>query len=283
MRAYRSVSPWWKRILEGLLWNYYWMRFKEASVLRQCIRTLVVVPEAAKRIYSYGIPSNKIVVVSNTEDETTFNFNTDSTDPSIINAYKGHWVASYIGGIGPHRGIETTLKAVAKVHTRIPKFRLLIVGIRNKDAHAWLKREVTKLKIDEFVEIIGWQPFDKVNRYILTSDVCLVPHNDFEHTQTTVPHKLFQYMICQKPVLVSDCAPLKRIVEDSKCGIVFTANDSFDMADKLNWMYDHPEELKDMGQKGQKAAHGKYSWRNDSKNLVNMYAELELNRSDRYR
>ena len=52
------------------------------------------------------------------------------------------------------------------------------------------------------------------------------PHEDFEHTQTTVPHKLFQYMMGRKTVLVSDCAPLKRIIGDNEAGYVFKAGGS---------------------------------------------------------
>ncbi len=269
-----STGSWIKRALKHLLWNYHWMRYKEASALKRCKRIIVVVPEAAKRIIDYGIPREKIVVVSNTEDETTFNFDHAPTESKIIHAYKNDWVVSYIGGIGPHRGIDTTLEAVAKAKGSIPSLRVLIVGVKNEKIRKWLEEECARLGIADHVEIIGWQPFAMVNSYVMASNVCLVPHNNFEHTQTTVPHKLFQYMICKKPVLVSDCAPLKRIVQDAECGVIFTANESQDMADKLIWMYEHQEQLIEMGEKGQKAALGKYSWRHDAQRLVEMYKEL---------
>jgi glycosyltransferase involved in cell wall biosynthesis len=234
----------------------------------------VVVPEAAERLKYYGIQEDKIVVVSNTEDETTFRFDFKEADPEIIDKYKESWMISYVGGIGAHRGLDTVLKAIPYVCSQIPGLKLTIVGARGKYLDIIIK-EVNKLGIGDSVEIIGWQPLEKVNSYIQASKVCLVPHNDFEHTQTTVPHKLFQYMICQKTVLVSDCRPLKRIVEDAGAGVVFRANDSRDLANKLKYMYNHPKELLEMGAKGREAAFGKYAWRHDAERLINMYAELE--------
>jgi glycosyltransferase involved in cell wall biosynthesis len=114
-----------------------------------------------------------------------------------------------------------------------------------------------------------------VNSYVFASQVCLVPHNNFEHTQTTVPHKLFQYMICEKPVLVSDCRPLARIVRETDTGYIFKANDFNDFATKLIYIYNHPKEAQQKGRNGKKVALETYAWRHDANNLLMMYAELE--------
>ena len=109
----------------------------------------------------------------------------------------------------------------------------------------------------------------------MASDVCLVPHNDFEHTQTTIPHKLFQYMICGKPVLVSDCKPLKRIVEKANSGKIFKANDSKHLASVIEEMYHNKESLIEYGKKGQRMALNEFSWKHDAKRLVDVYKLIE--------
>lgn len=272
--AYRSKNPPLEKFIKAILLNYRLWRWHEARNLIKCARVILVVPEAAERLKYYGIQEDKIVVVSNTEDETTFGFDPEETDPEIIDKYKGSWMISYVGGIGAHRGLDTVLKAIPYACSQIPGLKLTIVGARGKYLDIIIK-EVNKLGIGDSVEIIGWQPFKKVNSYILASKVCLVPHNDFEHTQTTVPHKLFQYMICARPVLVSNCRPLKRIVEEAQSGCVFKANDSQDLSKQLVYMYNHPEELVQMGLNGQRAALGKYAWRHDAQRLIEMYDELK--------
>jgi len=272
--ARQSIYPPLKRIKIMIQKNYYLWRWHEARKLRQCEKIIVVVPEASERLKKYGIPENKIVTVSNTEDKSTFKFDPKDADPEIMNRYQKCWFISYIGGIGPHRGLDTLLRAIPVAKLKIPELKLAIVGARGTYLSVILD-EIGKNGIGDCVEVIGWQPFEKVNSYMLASKVCLIPHNNFEHTQTTIPHKLFQAMICKRPVLVSSCRPLKRVVEDSNSGCVFRANDSEDLADKLVYMYNHPSEIAQMASNGQKAALGRYSWQHDADRLIEMYSELE--------
>ena len=258
MRAYRTGMTAWHRFESTIYYNYTIMRWHEKRTLQQCEKVIVVVPEAADRLYRYGLSEDQVVVVSNTEDDTTFRFRREDADQNILNKYKHNWVASYIGGIGPHRGLDIALQAVPLASSKIPNYLLLIVGATDSDIDQ-LQPIIEKYKIEDYVEVIGWQPFDKVNSYVLASDVCLVPHNDFEHTHTTVPHKLFQYMICKKPLLVSSCKPLARIVHDTNAGMIFKTNDSKDMAEKLIYMHSHSEQLLEMASAGQVAALGNYA------------------------
>jgi glycosyltransferase involved in cell wall biosynthesis len=274
MRVYRSASPPLQKLQLGFVYNYRLMRWYEARALRRCAKVIVVVPEAAERLYGYGLTKKQVVVVSNTEDETTFPFHPRQANPQILERYRAYWAAIYIGAMGPHRGLDTTLRAVALIRSAIPNFRLLIVGADNYHRQQ-IQADVTRLKIQNHVEVIGWQPFALVNSFVMASHVCLVPHNDFEHTHTTVPHKLFQYMICGKPVLVSSCRPLARIVRETEAGLVFEASNSRSLAERLLYMYRHPDDLREMGARGQTAALGPYAWRHDAARLVQMYESLD--------
>lgn len=280
-RAYRSDFPPLRRLLEAVLLNYHHWRRHEARALRRCIHCIVVVPEAAERLLGYGIPAGRITVVSNTEDETSFSSSPSNLDTDILKKYRTYWTALYIGGIEPHRGIDTAIRAAVEAAAGIEKFRLLVVGAKPK-AQEKLRSLAESLGADGNVEIVGWVPFHKVASYIHASRVCLVPHNDFEHTQTTVPHKLFQYMISGKPVLVSSCRPLARIVEETRSGMVFEAGNARSMAHMLIRMYNNPKDCRIMAQAGRRAAADTYSWRRDGRRLVDMYAMLNENVSKRY-
>ena len=274
VQAWHSTSPFFTKLKNAVINNYYLMRLNEARYLKRCIRVIVVVPEAAERLSGYGVADNKIVVVSNTEDETTFSTSITEIEQEIIDRYHSEWMVSYIGGIGPHRGIDTVLRSLPYATSEIPKLKLVIVGAK-EDNRQIILAEARKLGIENNIEVIDWIPFEKVTGYILASRVCLVPHNNFEHTQTTVPHKLFQYMISGKPVLVSDCRPLARIVRDTRSGLIFEANNSQDCANKLIEMYQNPDLIEEMGHNGRSAALGPYAWRNDAKKLVQTYREIE--------
>jgi len=273
-RAYRSTLKTLDKFISAVAFNYTIWSWHEARALRKCAKIIVVVPEAAQRLYKYGIPKDRIVVVSNTEDETTFQLKPNSIDSEIVRQFSSNWTVSYIGGIGPHRGLDTTIRAIPQAAKKISNLRLLIVGVKKDDRKKLLNLIKTN-GAENWVEVIEWQPFDRIKSYILASQVCLVPHNNFEHTQTTVPHKLFQYMICGKPVLVSSCKPLARIVTETQSGLVFEANNCKDLAHKLLEFYQNPEKSDRLGKNGYLAATGLYSWYHDAKRLTNMYRSLE--------
>lgn len=275
--AYRSTLDPLRKLRSSIINNYYLWRWHEKLALRNCSRIIVVVPEAAERILNnYNIPREKVCIVSNTEDEITFS--ASGLDEKIIQQYKESWAAIYIGGIGPHRGMDTAIRAATLAGKNIPDFKLLIVGIQGPKQRQQIMQIAEKANASNYLELIDWVPSNKVNSYIAASKVCLVPHNDFEHTNTTVPHKLFQYMIMKKPVIVSSCTPLKRIVEDTGSGLVFNANNSESLTDCLIRLYKDGNELAEKyGENGHHAALGKYSWKNDSGRLVTMYKDLALN------
>lgn len=274
--AYRSdLSP-IIRMIKAIYYNYVVWRYWERYYLRQCSKVLVVVPEAAMRLKKYGIPNTKIAIVSNTENEKTFNFSTDLANKEILNRYRGEFVITYVGGIGPHRGLKTVFKAAYRIFHNITNLRILVVGAKSDDEQLIMKY-IKKYSLNSYrdkIDIIKWVPFNDVNSYILASTVCLVPHENFEHTQTTIPHKLFQYMICGKPVLVSDCAPLKRVIGENMAGYVFKAGDSDDFARACLHIYNNPQEMECFAKKGREIALVDYSWSKDAESLLEVYRDL---------
>jgi glycosyltransferase involved in cell wall biosynthesis len=279
-KAFRRALKPLPRFVSSIAFNYYLWRWHESTNLPRCTRVIVVVPEAAQRLFKYGIKKDKIVIISNTEDETTFHVNQDKIDLKIVKKYRAAWMISYIGGLGPHRGLDTTIRAIPQAAKAIPNLRIVVVGVK-KGEREQLQKYIKHCKAEKWVEIIEWQPFDQVVSYMMASRACLVPHNNFEHTQTTIPHKLFQYMICGKPVIVSDCKPLSRIVNETQAGLVFEAGNSKDLAAKIVKLYREPQTSDRMGRNGKIAALGAYAWRHDAKKLTDLYAALEIKNLNR--
>ena len=90
-----------------------------------------------------------------------------------------------------------------------------------------------------------------------------------------MPHKLFQYMYYEKPVLGSDVLPLKRIIAECGCGAVFRAGDPEDVKNKIKYLYDNRGLLEEMGRHGKKAVLEKYNWGKDAAVLYGIYRGLK--------
>jgi glycosyltransferase involved in cell wall biosynthesis len=119
---------------------------------------------------------------------------------------------------------------------------------------------------------LGYKPFDKIFSYMNFADVNVIPHRMNNHTDNTVPHKLFQGMMTQKPVLVSSCKPLKRVIETTQAGLVFEADNPKDFAQQVMKFYTNPELIQTLGMNGYKATvEGNLNWDFDRQNLIEIY------------
>jgi len=271
--AYRKGYKIFRKFLASFLENYFIMRIYEKKILQQCIRIIVVSPEFKDRIINiYKIHPDKIIVVSNTEDP--HKFDDIPVDFNVLKKYSNQWTMLYIGGIGPHRGLDVTLSSLSICCKFIPNLKLVIIGVKNHDQRKYLLTLIRKYNVTDYVEIIDWIDFDLLKSYILASKICLVPFNKSEHTEIAIPHKLFQYMLLKKPVIVSDCAALKRIVQQNSCGFVFRAGNPEDLARCIIKSFNLGDKLQIYAENAYKAAKEKYSWDKDARKLIKMYINL---------
>ncbi|MBN1884721.1 MAG: glycosyltransferase family 4 protein [Candidatus Krumholzibacteriota bacterium] len=247
-----------------------WARY-EREVLRETDAVIAVVEESRDRLAALGLPRGKIVVVPNTAD---MRMTHAAVDPAIVERYRGRFVVSYIGKFSAHRGLDVAIRGAAALRGRVPSLLLLLVGDRNRPCMERLERLVAELGAGDLVEMPGWQPYERIWSYIQASDVCLVPHNRNPHTDTTIPHKIFQYMLIEKPVIVSDCPPLARVIEDSGGGRVFRWNDPADLAGRIEELAGDEALRRRIGAAGRAAVIDRYNWDSTSGGLVALYDRL---------
>jgi glycosyltransferase involved in cell wall biosynthesis len=77
-----------------------------------------------------------------------------------------------------------------------------------------------------------------------------------------------------KPVVVSSCQPLKRIVEETGCGLAFQANDPQDLAKRIQELYVNPQLQADCGRRGREAVLSRYNWVIEGQKLCFLYHSL---------
>ena len=244
----------------------------EQSILNHVNHIIVVVKEAKDRLISLGITSEKISIVSNTEDLKFWK--SYKVDEKVFDRYREKFVISYIGGVLTHRGLDVAIKAMSLLRDKKYDLKLVVVG-----SSGWygvnLKKIAQEFGVSDKVDLIPRVPIDEVRSYYESCHIGLIPHNSTPHTEATVPHKLFQYMLFKKPVLVSSCKPLKRIVENISAGLVFKSGDPEDLSKKILHLYDRPDLRHHLSEKGHFAVtQGKYNWHSDGKVLNKVYKNL---------
>ncbi len=272
VREWNKSSSGLKGFVKRSLDNYEkWFKI-EREVVKKVDKIIAVVDEMKNRmIEQHNIPEDKIIVVSNLEDEDFVK--KAKVDESLIQKYKDKFVVLYIGGFGAHRGIDTAIKGMKYLDKN--DILLLLVGRGSKKIENKFKSLIKENSLENRVEIIGWQPFEKVFTYQKLANICIVPHNSNEHTDNTIPHKLYQYMMVGKPIVVSSCPPLARVVKESNSGLVFKAGNPKDFAKRVLEIYENKELQAKFSKNGLKYTfEDNHTWQEESKKLIAFYRSI---------
>ena len=209
---------------------------KEEKYCKKYDKVICVVEEMkTKLIANFGIDERKLVVVSNHEKKEFADNFKHAVAQNIIKDKE--FSITYVGGFGPHRGLQTTIEAMPNILKNIPEAKLFLIGKGSVDVEHTLKQLVLVHNLQDSVVFVGYRPFDEVSTIMQKTNINIIPHLANEHTDNTIPHKLFQIMMSKSLLLVSSCKPLQRIVNKYDAGIVFKANDSNDFAKKVVDIY----------------------------------------------
>lgn len=246
---------------------------KEGKYCGKYNKIICVVEEMSdKLIKNFNIQPDKLVVVSNHEERAfADNFN-ETVAQNIID--DDTFSITYVGGFGPHRGLDTAIKAMSFVTEKIPNAKLFLVGKGSVDVEQKLRQLVKESSLEKSVKFVGYRPFKEVATIMKVSNLNIIPHKSNEHTNNTIPHKLFQIMMSKSLLLVSSCKPLKRIVETYDAGVVFKADDERDFASKVVDIYTNYNILQQKTENAYNAVLEKENWELESQKLIDLYNNL---------
>lgn len=260
--ALLEMSTHTKTFLGRKLSSYkQWTRYEKWAV-SVADKVIVVVDESKKRLVDLGADPEKIHIVSNTINPEHFNFPAQERDPDFTTLVYG-------GGVTFHRGLQTVIEALDSIKKEIPNIRVWIVGSGGYLEN--LKNLAKELGVEESVHFYGWKPLSELLKLVSQADIALIPHIKSAHTDSTIPHKLFQYMYAGIPVLTSDCDPLQRIVDETQTGISFTNLNARSLAENLIKLQKDESFRLQMPASGKKWVTEKYNWSRDAEILTNIY------------
>ena len=264
------------RLKNTLFFSYDRWRNYEAKIIKKYDVLIAVVDEMkARLIDQHQIDSKKIVIVPNAEKKD-FAKNFEAYLPDYFKEEKERFIISYVGGFGPHRGLHTAILGMNEIVKTIPNALLVLVGPANKDVRMHLQNIITNNELTHFVKIKGREPFKNVINIMKSSDINIIPHISNEHTESAVPHKFFQILLSGKPLLVSDCSPMKRLVSAHEIGTYFESENTLSFAEKVSYIYkNYKASLLKANQGVQQSLHADLNWEFLSKNLIELYNNLE--------
>jgi glycosyltransferase involved in cell wall biosynthesis len=233
----------------------------------------VVVPsqDMRKQFIKLGIKENNIVVRPNALDKhrmpeikhsklgiyekKIWHFiknNNDKNKSLIINPggddearriLQNYKIIGTVARLSPEKGINTLIQAAKKLIHFYPKCLFMVVGA-GKDQDKIIAM-ICQEKLERNFFLLGYRSEEFIAYFLNIIDIFVLP-SAYESFGISVLEALYY----QKPVVVSRAGGVKDFIEHRKNGLLFTINDSTDLAKSIEYLLQHPEEAVNMGRQG---------------------------------
>lgn len=267
---YPAAMKSWKKYHKNILLRalVYWMeipKWVERKSVAVCDGIITVCHENSERLYrDYNFSIDRQCVVHNTPRLEDF----AEVANGIVHDRES-LVFGHHGFMTPERNLEMFVRAFA-LAGRDNGFKLSLAG--EGESHSSVREEIKMSGMSDRVLLREKYNSEELSLLYSETDIGVVPYWTDEFRNHTIPNKLFDYLACGKPVLVSNSHPLKRIVEETKAGIVVDCSNENSFANGLIELSEM--DLASLSQNALSWAEHKYNWAIDSHAMLEFLSKF---------
>jgi len=172
----------------------------------------------------------------------------------------------YVGNITAIRGIREVVRACELLQT---KARLNLVG---SFSNPTVKAEVKAFPGWTRVNEQGYLDRAGVRNVLMRSVGGVVTFWPSPNHIDAQPSKMFEYMASGIPVIASNFALWREIIEGNECGLCIAPLDPREIANAIDHLVSNPDRAQQMGERGRQAVLGKYNWSIEERKFLDFYA-----------
>jgi len=179
-------------------------------------------------------------------------------------------IALYQGNLQPNRGLQVLIRSARFLDQEIV---IVIMGRGSRDIPAQLHALIASEGVAERVKIIPPVPYEELLDWTASADIGLTvyPLHYSPNVQTSLPNKLFEYLMAGLPVLTSGLDAVAELVRTYDVGRVVSSVEPEEVAAAMNAMLADREGLVRMHHNALEAARTEFCWEKEGQRLFDLY------------
>jgi glycosyltransferase involved in cell wall biosynthesis len=193
----------------------------------------------ARRLKGLGVPSRRIVYVSNGIDRARF-ASLDAADVDGLRqrlALGGRRVVLYVGSMSlASHPVDLLLEAFGRVRQAVPEAVLLLVG----GGEDYDKLRALAKGLGDAVRFVGRVSPDQVPAFYSLAELSVDPVRDDWVARARSPLKLFESLAAGTPMVTGDVGDRRACLAGGRAGLLVTPGDASALADGIVHLLRHP-------------------------------------------
>jgi glycogen synthase len=249
--------------------RYRLSRALETFALRRADQITTICEGLRGDIAARGIAADKITVIPNAVDATSFRFGV-AADAALRQrlGLEGCTVLGFAGSFYGYEGLHLLIDALGRLRERHPALRLLLVGGGPQDAA--LREQARVAGLGEHVIFTGRVPHGEVQRYYELIDLLAYPRLPIRLTELVTPLKPLEAMAQGRVFVASDVGGHRELVRHGETGYLCPAGDAAELAAAIEAALGQREEWPALAQRARRFVEQERTWAHS----VSRYAEV---------
>jgi glycosyltransferase involved in cell wall biosynthesis len=209
-----------------------------------------------------GIPNANLIVVYNSPPEL-------SRQIAATAQRSEEFIVFYSGTL--QSGRRLNLDKIVRAVRGIDGIKLIIAGYGD------LARQITRWANEskDKVQFVGRIDYNEVLEKTMTAGLLIALYDPvLPINRLASPNKLFEAMMCGKPIIVNKDTVMANIVEKENCGLVVDGNNVEEIKKVIVKLKEDAELRRILGANGRKAYEQRYSWQVMEQRLLSLYSSI---------
>jgi len=237
---------------------------------------IICVTEGIKReiVRRYRINKGKLVVIPNGANIELFRPLDKHECRRKLGLEENAFYVGFVGSFAPWQGLDILIEAAKQVKEQgYCQIKYILVGSGERESI--LRESVQEYDLEQEILFSGRVAYEQVVYYINACDIAIAPFTKERNSIIGVsPLKVYEYLACGRPVIVSRVGWVKEVIEEGKCGYLFEPGDAEELAKRIIQSYQERDALQEMGLRGRKLVESKYAWRATAERIVEVLDEF---------
>ncbi|MGH7607777.1 MAG: glycosyltransferase, partial [Gemmatimonadales bacterium] len=179
-------------------------------------------------------------------------------------------IVVYAGATGLHDGSDLLLSAMERVVARHPAARCHLITPHAKFIDSHPARHAEWLTIES-------RDSAGVSALLRAATLAVIPRRVNPYNDLAAPVKLFDYMACGRPVVVTACRDTAALVNALQSGLVVT-DDAEALADGMLRLIEDRPTAERLGENGYRAVQAAHSWPHRAERILQLIRSIERGR-----